>query len=155
MPSPIRIKALFITFDLSSSPPSSELRIMPLTWWWLNPYLWADFYFKRDTNSFWTPSITGFCLSCELTTCPLALWPPSLEKMIYFIPTSYLAMAPHSSTLAWRIPGMGEPGGLPSVGSHRVGHDWSDLAAAAVILLLNAALVSDVLHDTICTGWIV
>ena len=33
------------------------------------------------------------------------------------------AMATHCSTLAWRIPGMGEPGGLPSVGSHRVGHD--------------------------------
>ena len=33
------------------------------------------------------------------------------------------AMAPHSSTLAWRIPGMVEPGGLPSMGSHRVGHD--------------------------------
>ena len=32
-------------------------------------------------------------------------------------------MAPHSSVLAWRIPGMGEPGGLPSMGSHRVGHD--------------------------------
>ena len=32
-------------------------------------------------------------------------------------------MAPHSSVLAWRIPGTGEPGGLPSVGSHRVGHD--------------------------------
>ena len=40
-------------------------------------------------------------------------------------------MATHSSVLAWRIPGMGEPGGLPSLGSHRVGHDWSDLAAAA------------------------
>ena len=40
-------------------------------------------------------------------------------------------MAPHSSVLAWRIPGTGEPGGLPSMGSHRVGHDWSDLAAAA------------------------
>ena len=39
-------------------------------------------------------------------------------------------MATHSSVLAWRIPGMGEPGGLLS-GSHRVGHDWSDLAAAA------------------------
>ena len=38
-------------------------------------------------------------------------------------------MAIHSS-LAWRIPGMGEPGGLPSLGSHRVGHDWSDLAVA-------------------------
>ena len=40
-------------------------------------------------------------------------------------------MATHSSILAWRIPGMGEPGGLPSVGSHRVGHDCSDLAAIA------------------------
>ena len=39
-------------------------------------------------------------------------------------------MATHSTVLAWRIPGMGEPGGLPSLGSHRVGHDWSDLAAA-------------------------
>ena len=37
-------------------------------------------------------------------------------------------MATHSSVLAWRIPGTGQPGGLPSMGSHRVGHDWSDLA---------------------------
>ena len=40
-------------------------------------------------------------------------------------------MAAHSSVLAWRIPGMEEPGGLPSMGSHRIGHDWNDLAAAA------------------------
>ena len=40
-------------------------------------------------------------------------------------------MATHFSVLAWRIPGMGEPGGLLSMGSHRVGHDCSDLAAAA------------------------
>ena len=53
---------------------------------------------------------------------------PALEK----------EMATHSSVLAWRIPGMGEPGGLPSVGLHRVGHDWSDLAAAAAYLhILN------------------
>ena len=39
-------------------------------------------------------------------------------------------MATHSSVLAWRIPGMGEPGGLPSMRSHRVGHDLTDLAAA-------------------------
>ena len=42
-------------------------------------------------------------------------------------------MATHSSVLAWRIPGTGEPGGLPSMGSHRVGRDWSDLAEAASI----------------------
>ena len=40
-------------------------------------------------------------------------------------------MAIHSSILAWRIPGTREPGGLPSMGSHRVGNDWSGLAAAA------------------------
>ena len=39
-------------------------------------------------------------------------------------------MTTHSSVLAWRIPGTGEPGGLPSMGSHRVGYDWSDSAAA-------------------------
>jgi len=39
-------------------------------------------------------------------------------------------MAAHSGVLAWRIPGTAEPGGLPSMGSHRVGHDCSDLAAA-------------------------
>ena len=42
-------------------------------------------------------------------------------------------MATHSSVLAWRIPGTGEPGGLLSMGLQRVGHDWSDLAAAAVM----------------------
>ena len=61
---------------------------------------------------------------------------PALEK----------EMATHSSVLAWRIPGTGEPGGLPSMGSHRVGHDWSDAAAAAAaagkikIRLLRASL---------------
>ena len=42
-------------------------------------------------------------------------------------------MATHSSVLAWRIPGTGEPGGLPSMGSHRVGHDWSDLAMVWIV----------------------
>ena len=43
-------------------------------------------------------------------------------------------MATHSSVLAWRIPGTGKLGGLPSMGSHRVGHDWSDLAAVAAAI---------------------
>ena len=46
-------------------------------------------------------------------------------------------MATHSSVLAWRIPGTGEPGGLPSMGSHRVGHDWSDLAIEFSIRIVN------------------
>ena len=44
-------------------------------------------------------------------------------------------MATLSSVLAWRIPGTGEPGGLPSVGPHRVGHGCSDSAAAAASVL--------------------
>ena len=47
-------------------------------------------------------------------------------------------MATHSSVFAWRIPGIEEPGGLPSMGSHRVGHDWSDLAAMWQDRKLNA-----------------
>ena len=46
-------------------------------------------------------------------------------------------MATHSSVLAWRIPGTGESGGLPSMGSHRIGHDWSDLAAAAAASMMG------------------
>ena len=49
-------------------------------------------------------------------------------------------MATHSSVLAGRIPGTGEPGGLLSMGSHRVGHDWSDLGAAASGPVLRARL---------------
>ena len=52
------------------------------------------------------------------------------------------AMATHSSVLAWRIPGTGEPGGLPSTGSHRVGHNWSNLAAAVVVLFIRTILHS-------------
>ena len=49
-------------------------------------------------------------------------------------------MVTHSSVLAWSISGTGEPGGLLSMGSHRVGHDWSDLAAAAAVYLLEKAM---------------
>ena len=47
-------------------------------------------------------------------------------------------MATHSSVLSWRIPGTEEPGGRLSMGSHRVGHDWSDLAVAAATLQKRA-----------------
>ena len=51
-------------------------------------------------------------------------------------------MATHSSVLAWRIPGTGEPGGLLSMGSHRVGHDWNELAAA-VVRVIRLAIFCD------------
>ena len=57
-----------------------------------------------------------------------------LRDLIFHFYAWVKEMATHSSVLAWRIPGTAEPGGLPSMGSHRVGHDWSDLAAAAVSL---------------------
>ena len=55
------------------------------------------------------------------------------ERLHFHFHTLEKEMATHSSVLAWRIPGMGEPGGLLSMGSHRVGHDRSDLAAAAAV----------------------
>ena len=51
-------------------------------------------------------------------------------------------MATHSSILAWRIPWTEEPGGLPSIGSHRVEHNWSDLAAAVNCILCSSQLYS-------------
>ena len=57
-------------------------------------------------------------------------------------------MAIHSSVLAWRFPGTGEPGGLLSMGSHRVGHDWSDLAAAATGLLKQLLQACETPWDT-------
>ena len=59
-------------------------------------------------------------------------------------------MATHSSVLAWRIPGTGEPGGLPSMGTHRVRHDWCDLAVAAVWSLLNIQDYAEKLTENTC-----
>ena len=58
-------------------------------------------------------------------------------------------MATHSSVLAWRIPGMAEPGGLPSMGSHRIGHDRSNLAAAAAEGKQNQEIVEQHPKDII------
>ena len=55
-------------------------------------------------------------------------------------------MATHSSVLAWRISGMGEPGGLPSMGLHRVGHDRRDLAAAVSLILCSISWLD-------CNAW--
>ena len=65
---------------------------------------------------------------------------PALEK----------EMATHSSVLAWRIPETGEPGGLPSVGSHRVGHDWSDLAATDIYILIKIKYSFPLQDDISC-----
>ena len=73
-------------------------------------------------------------------------------------------MATHTSVIAWRIPGMGEPGGLPSMGSHRVGHDWSDLAVSIYHIFFHSPVDRHLgcfhlwaimnIHKFLC-GWIV
>ena len=69
----------------------------------------------------WWAAVHGVAKSwTRLSDFPFTFHFQALEK----------EMATHSSVLAWRVPGTGEPGGLPSLGLHRVGHDWSDLAAA-------------------------
>ena len=62
-------------------------------------------------------------------------------------------MATYSSVLAWRIPGMGEPGGLLSMGSHRVWHDWSDLAAAAAVPVYALFFSQNLLYYSCFCVW--
>ena len=62
-------------------------------------------------------------------------------------------MATHSSSLAWRIPGTEEPSGLSSMGSHRVGHDWSDLAAAAAVSLLLVSKIPKIPEASCCLSF--
>ena len=57
-------------------------------------------------------------------------------------------MATQSNVVAWRIPGTGEPSGLPSMGSHRVGHDWSDLAAACDMNCTVLSIFLARMHDS-------
>ena len=72
----------------------------------------------------WWAAVRGVAKSrTRLSDSTFTFHFPALEK----------AMATHSSVLAWRIPETGEPGGLPSMGLHRVGRDWSHLAAAAAV----------------------
>ena len=70
-----------------------------------------NFCFREDCQVLYSHRFLGNFVEC-LRVTEIHLWNIFMEK----------EMATHSSVLAWRIPGMGEPGGLPSVGSHRVGH---------------------------------
>ena len=81
----------------------------------------------------WWAAVHGVAKSrSQLSDFTFTFHFPALEK----------EMSTHSSVLAWRIPGTGKPGGLPSMGSQRVGHDWSDLAAVAAAV-----------HWLIFLGW--
>ena len=71
-----------------------------------------NFCFREDCQVLYSHRLLGNFVEC-LRVTEIQLWNIFMEK----------EMAAHSSVLAWRIPGTGEPGGLPSVGAHRVGHD--------------------------------
>ena len=82
-------------------------------------------YFLHDLSHTWHLFIPFYHLISTSCDCLLDYYSGSHQVWVE------KEMATHSIGLAWRIPGIGEPGELPSMGSHRVGHDWSDLAAAA------------------------
>ena len=78
----------------------------------------------------WWAAVHGVATSCtQLSDFTFIFHFRALQK----------EMATHSSVLAWRIPGTVEPGGLPSMGLHRVGHDWSDLAVTTLNYKVNVA----------------
>ena len=80
------------------------------------------FFLGESQTGAWWAAIYGVAQSrTQLSNFPFTFHFHALEE----------EMATHSSVLSWRMPGTWEPGGLPSMGSHRVGHNWSDLAAAA------------------------
>ena len=86
-----------------------------------NPLQYSCLEDPMDGGAWWA-AVHGVAKSLtRLSDFPFTFHFHALEK----------EMATHSSVLAWRIPGMGEPGGLPSMVSHRVGHNWSDLTTAA------------------------
>ena len=115
----------------------------------------SSFLFVKPSQTTVLPFCISFSWGWFWSQSPIQCYkPPSIVLqalfLSYLIPWIYLslllynhkvfnlgytwiaekAMATHSSALAWRIPGTGEPDGLPSMGSHRVGHDWRDLTAA-------------------------
>ena len=103
-------------------------------------YFWYQLFYIKDNwtvlTCLWNPMDGGaWCATLHGVA-------KSLTRLSDFTFTFHFhalekEMATHSTVLAWSIPGTGEPDGLPSMGSHRVGHDWCDLAAAAATCLVN------------------
>ena len=131
---------------VSSSIFANQYMILYLTWTLCR---FLEFFAHLSSSGAWACTLVIPWLAHPLTAISLCPWvypmtsvsPARDLEQQYESPhliISHLwgnhsekAMAPHSSTVAWRIPETGEPGGLPSTASHRVGHDWSDLAVAA------------------------
>ena len=128
--------------------------LLYLLWWAVISYLWC-YYCKTimtDGEGNGTP-LQHSCL--ENPKDRVAWWAAvhgvskSRTRLSDFTFTFHFhtlekEMATHSSVLAWRIPGMGEPGRLPSRRSYRVRHNWSDLAAA---LWLKASVMVSIFNN--------
>ena len=111
-------------------------QFMSFDWCLWSIYIWGNF------RCVWEGNGTPLQYSCLENPMDGGAWwaavhgvPKSRTRLSDFTFTFHFhalekEMAAHSSVPAWRIPGTGETGGLPSMGSGRVGHDWSDLAAA-------------------------
>ena len=112
----------------------------------LQGHLWGPHGFPREDNG------TPFQYSCLENPMDGGAWKAAVHGVAegrtwlsdftftFHFHALEKEMATHSSVLAWKIPGTREPGGLPSMGSHKVGHDWSDLAAAAAAWLPNRVI---------------
>ena len=104
----------------------------------LKPSFFSTLYCLQCSFDFF---LLHFSISdyCTMSSLSVLLPLPALSRwnlpLLCFYSWVFLAvekeMATHSSILVWRTLWTEDPGGLPSMGSHRVGHDWSDLAAAA------------------------
>ena len=112
-----------------------------LSWrdpWWVSPHGSLPW-----DGGAWKAAVHGVTEGrTRLSDFTLTFYFQALEK----------EMATHSSVLAWRIPGMGKPGALSSMGSHRVGHDWSNLAAAAAERPPSQGHWAKLLLDFWCTN---
>ena len=108
-------------------------------------------YFDNSTLIFISTEIYDFL--AHVLNSWFVLWSVFPEFLWHFLMISHnvaiYTLLTHSSVLAWRIPGTGEPGGLPSLGSHRVGHDWSDLAAAAA----HSLMLCTIMYVLVCLDW--
>ena len=131
------------------------------SWWWTGRPGVVRFVGSQRVGYDWVTELNWMfhCTSVPDLLYPFLCWwtfrfLPRLSDFTFTFHFHALEkeMATHSSVLAWRIPGMGEPGGLLSLGSHRVGHDWSDLAAAAaagffhLLATVNSAAIKTEVH---------
>ena len=119
--------SLIIWFIFQEKKKSKSPKVFFFLWYNCNgsPLQYSCLESPMDGGAWWAAGRGDARSRTRLNDFTFAFHLHALEK----------EMATHSSVLGWRIPGTGEPGGLPSMGSHRVGHDWSNLAATAAASL--------------------